>query len=212
MPRTLDDICLIGGVLIVSRYLSTDESIEAIKCLEKVWQFLCETDEDYYQWKWVIIAVHSTLQSFMVLALKGGNSLNVLTERAQRKWLEAYQKGECYPVEKLDLFMNLYQKVQTGKMDIYIHSKRFIPAPDVTSDVEKLNSLRNRFIHFLPGGWSLEIDGLPRICKNATSVVSFLFFESGNISFYDEGDEIKIQGLLEKIKDKLAYGAKAYIV
>jgi hypothetical protein len=175
----------------VSKYLRTDESTEAIKSLEKVWQFLGETDEDDYQWRWVIIAVHSTLQSFMVLALKGGNSLNVLTEKVQRLWLEAYHKGECYPVEKLDLFLNLYKKLQTSKIDIYIHSKRFIPTADVTSDVQKLNSLRNRFIHFLPGGWSLEIDGLPRICKNAMLVVTFLFFESGNICLYDECDEVK---------------------
>ena len=41
-------------------------------------------------------------------------------------------------------------------------------------DVTKLNSLRNDFIHFIPGGFSLEVSSLPRIVAHAVEAIKHL--------------------------------------
>jgi hypothetical protein len=59
-------------------WLRTDERKEAVNSLEKAYQFILEVHNDPYNWKWVIIAIHNATQAFMVLALQGPASLNVI--------------------------------------------------------------------------------------------------------------------------------------
>ncbi len=47
-----------------------DEYAEATTALEDVVVHLREAAEDAHQWKWVVTALHSALQSVLVLALR----------------------------------------------------------------------------------------------------------------------------------------------
>ena len=73
--------------------LQTDELKEAIKGLEMVERLLPDLLKDPYIWNWVIIALHVSLQGFMVAALKGSSGLAVLREDSAKKWLEAHRSG-----------------------------------------------------------------------------------------------------------------------
>lgn len=184
-------------------YLTTDERIESIKSLEKTIQFLKETDEDIYQWKWFLISLHNCLQAFMVLALKSSNSFNVMRPKHVNKWLDAYENDRDYPEVKLDFFNELFLKIQTDSMNIYSHSEIFTSNEEINESVKKLNNFRNNFIHFMPMSWSLEISGLSKLGLDIHSVLNFLVFESGNVYFYEEGQMRKVQEMLENLKEEL---------
>lgn len=89
------------------KWLRTDETLEAVSSLEMVANTLKNVENDWYQWKWAILALHNSLQGFMVLALRGSNGLNCLRDDIAEKWLIAYRSGGEYPQEKLDRFLNL---------------------------------------------------------------------------------------------------------
>lgn len=93
-------------------WLHADERKEAINSLEKTYQFLLEIHEDVYNWKWVIIALHNnSIQAFMVLALQGTTSLNVINK--PEKSLDAILNGKEYPKEYLLKFSELYKHIKS---------------------------------------------------------------------------------------------------
>jgi hypothetical protein len=162
-------------------WLQTDEYQEAVSAIEAAADFAERVTEDQYRWKWMLIAVHNAVQGFMVLALRRGNSLLALRDDVAAQWLKAYREHNPLPREKLDSFLNLYSKVKTPAAAGYVHSRPFVPGPSHDRSMKKLNELRNKFIHFVPKGWSLELAGLPTICMDCLSVAYFLHTDGGNI-------------------------------
>jgi hypothetical protein len=59
----------------MTHYLRTDEVEEAISAIEMVAESVAGVKADIYRWKWALIALHSAVQGFMVLALRGSNGL-----------------------------------------------------------------------------------------------------------------------------------------
>jgi hypothetical protein len=185
-------------------WLRTDETLEAVSALEMVATSLENVGNDWYQWKWAILALHNSLQGFMVLALRGGNGLNCLKDEIAEKWLRAYKTGGKYPKEKLDRFLNLYKKVKKPeRMKFYGHSKAFKPLGSQGESVKRLNRLRNEFVHFVPKGWSLEISGLPQIFFDCLNIIEFLGWECGNISFRDKAVNSRAKQALSDAKKTL---------
>lgn len=168
------------------RYLRTDEREEAVRSLEWAEQQARSIAEDPYQWKWVLIALHNAVQGFMVLALWNGNGLLTLRDKVAEKWLNAYNNGGPYPVEKLDEFLNLYKKVKDKDNFHIIGAWPFTPGATHDSSFTLLNSCRNEFIHFTPKGWSLELRGLPHICLDALDLIEFFGWESTSILWHKQ--------------------------
>lgn len=191
-------------------YLKTNELNESVKALEIVAYFLPKVISENYFWKWIIIALHNAVQGFMVCALKGSNGLNVLKDNVKDKWLDAY-RNNCgnYPIEILDTYLNLYKKTKGDMMVMYFISRKFIPQGQQGWSIKKLNFLRNKFIHFLPEGWFLEISGLPDIINDCISFIDFLSFESGNI-WMDQGRQGYVRGLIAGIKRDLVKIKESY--
>ncbi len=181
-------------------YLRTDDLTEAIKSLEMVEKLLPDLLHDLYVWKWVILALHSSLQGFMVAALKGSSGLAVLTDKSAEAWLKAHRAGSrTVPRQKLDSFPNLYKKIKTEKMLKYHGSKKFVSTEEQDWSVRKLNSLRNDFIHFRPMLLWIRKEGLPRITKECLSVIKFLAIDSGNVWFRKGYSPVKIGELIKGI-------------
>ena len=61
---------------------TTDEYAEATTALEEVVVHLRAVASDTHQWKWVVIALHSALQGFLVLALRGSANFDVMTKKS----------------------------------------------------------------------------------------------------------------------------------
>lgn len=186
------------------KWLRTDETLEAISALEMVALSLKRVQKDFYQWKWAILALHSSLQGFMVLALRGGSGLNCLKDDIAKEWLRAYRANEKLPKERLDTFLNLYKKIKNPvRMQFYIHSKPFKPSETHGYNVKSLNKIRNEFIHFVPKGWSLEVSGLPNIFHDCLNIIEFLGWECGNNIFYDDTFNSRAKIALSESKKEL---------
>jgi hypothetical protein len=194
-------------------WFRTNERNEAIKSLYKTYQFVLEVPKEDYNWKWVIIALHNSTQAFMVLALQGTSIFNVIKD--PKKLFDAIQNGTDYPEDKLLNFLSLYRDIKSQeKMKKSIDSRIYSGSNEVDDAIRTLNELRNKFIHFIPCGWSIELIMLPRICKQVLSVIEFLIFESGNIRFYDIDniEKEQLSDLVERIAAELDKIERKYVI
>jgi hypothetical protein len=166
-------------------YLHTDHWVDAVASLEAAQEFSSRITLDNRNWKWLLIALHSAVQGFMVLALEQGNAIRVMRDDIADKWLQAYKSDTPSPQDKMDFFFNLYEKVKSDQVCYYFGSKKFVPGPTHDYNVKKLNEIRNHFIHFFQTTWSIELAGLPRICVDCLDVAYFLGWESGTIIWHD---------------------------
>jgi hypothetical protein len=163
-------------------WLRTDSFRETVSALEAFADDLRRVDHDAYRWKWAILSLHSTLQGTMVLALQASHGLHALREKDAIRWLDAHACGGPYPTDlKLDDFLSLYNKIKSDLMLTYIHSSKFRPHGTQGASIKKLNRLRNQFVHFTPGVWLLEIDGLPAICNDCLDIADYLAWQSNNV-------------------------------
>lgn len=192
-------------------WLRTDETEESVSALEMLRDSLVKVNEDVYQWKWAVIAAHNALQGFMVLALRNGNNLAVMSEKAAGQWLEAYREEKPLPEERLDSFLNLYKKIQGEYMLTLVTAKKLNATPKQSRSTKKLNELRNEFIHFVPKGWSLEVSGLPEICLHVMEIIKFLGWESNNILWYKPALRAKAELLMSEINVVLKGIESAYL-
>lgn len=165
-------------------YLRTDEEFEAANAMQMAARFASNLAEDLHLWRWVIIALHNAAQGVMVLSLRHGNGLLALSDESYSAWMAAYEKNETPPPEKLDNYLNLYKKVKHKDWGQMSGNIRFVPAGTESGDLKRLNSLRNEFIHFTPKGWSLEVDGLPRIALATARLISFIALETTNVFWH----------------------------
>ncbi|MBE0658275.1 MAG: hypothetical protein IH602_11335 [Bryobacteraceae bacterium] len=167
-------------------YLQTDEELEVAHAMAMAANFARGVESDPHLWRWIILALHSAAQGAMVLSIRHGNGLLALSRTSYAEWMAAYEKNEPPPRERLDNSLDLYEKVKHRTTGTIGGNTRFVPRGFEGADIKRLNSLRNEFIHFTPRGWSLEIDGLPRICLSAGRLVSFLAIETTNVMWRDE--------------------------
>ena len=191
-------------------YLRTDEEAEAANAMQMAAHFAEELEGDPRLWRWVIIALHNAIQGAMVLSLRHGNGLLALTDECFKQWMEAHESQTPYPVEKLDSYLNLYKKVKHTKIGQIGGNQRFVAKGSEGKNIKRLNSLRNEFIHFTPKGWSLEIDGLPQICQDASRLVSFLGWETQNIFWYSEQSKAETLAAHERFSRAMQRLQKRY--
>lgn len=166
-------------------FIRTDEYVEAISALEAVADELGRVQDDPYRWKWVILALHSTVQGMMVLALKGTNGIGVLGPEEAERRLDAQDNGGRDPENmKMDSFLNLYEKIKDDDtMLMYVCSRKFTPQGTQERSIKALDRLRNQFVHFLPCAFSLMATGLPEMTRDCLNVAGFLAYESRNITW-----------------------------
>jgi hypothetical protein len=129
-----------------NEYLRTDHWTDAVVSLEAAQEFSARITLDEHQWKWALIAVHSSVQGFMALALEHGNGLLVLRDDIAAKWHKAHESGKPYPEEKMDYFLSLYEKVKSDVVCCYHGSKRFIA--EASHDYSMQNSMNYEMITF----------------------------------------------------------------
>lgn len=167
-------------------YLRTDEESEVANALRLAARLAAELEADPMLWRWIIIAIHNAAQGMMVLSLRHGNGFLALTDECFKATMEAHNNDSQHPPQKLDTYMNLYNKVKSPNTGQVGGNKRFVPSGTQGSSIKRLNSFRNEFSHFTPKGWSLELDGLPRICRDVASLISFLGWRTQNVFWHDD--------------------------
>jgi len=184
------------------RWLRTDERLEAINSLQMVFEQLPKVKDDYHNWKWVLIALHNATQGFMVIALRKGTNFDVIRDHHTRRYYEFITgEREPIPIILMDYFLNLYTKVKDAAlMQRWTNGQPFIPNGTHDASMARMNDERNDFIHFLPKGKSFGINLFPQMVQDCMDLIRFLSFDSGNIVWNEEEQEIQIQKLVEQIE------------
>lgn len=195
-----------------ARWLRTDEREEAVRSLEWAEAQARSIETDPYAWKWVLISMHNAAQGFMVLALWNGNGLLALRDKIAAKWIEAYTNGGQYPVEKLDEFLNLYEKVKNPNNFHTIESGPFSPGDSHDQSFKRLNSFRNEFIHFTPKGWALELSGLPRVCLDTLDLVEYFGWSSTAIIWHKRTHLVRAKRALKMLHQTMHKLEKKYAI
>ena len=158
-------------------WLATSERDDVIESLVELALSLRRARQQPASWKWAIIAAHSALQGALVVALSGSAGIGALTEKSAGEvldWVEKTRGGKPAkaPVERLADFMELVDRAQKGdglSMGQFGGRPLTLTAGEV-KDLGRLNGFRNRFVHFKPSAWRIELEGLPRIVGLADSL------------------------------------------
>ena len=138
------------------RYLTITGYTNALDYLERAVRFIREVTTDKAAWKWAIIALHGSLYGFAICACKGTDyhSVTNVTKRGDRR-LISFNRA-----------LRACQDPQ--RMSLTVMSRPLVLSADEQASIRKLQeSLRNRFEHYIPMVWHIEIHGMPTIAIHA---------------------------------------------
>ena len=114
----------------------------------------------------------------------------------KKRFLDAYESGTEIPgnLEMLN-FLGLYEKIKSDNAMLHYHelSKKFTLQGTQEQSIKDLNRIRNQFVHFIPGGLSLMLNGLPEMTIDCLDIARFLAWGSNNIGWQgkDNGDALR---------------------
>ncbi len=134
--------------------------------LEKALYFLSNVVHRPEDWKWVIICCHSALYGFVVHVASGSDDLSVvkITKNGNKRLISF---GEALKI----------CKSSEGARQALILTE------DEEESINILqNEFRNKFEHFNPCAWSIEVSGFPKDIKNIINVIKRVAID---INFYN---------------------------
>ncbi len=162
-------------------WLETTEIGELVSAIELSAELASGVPYDVMQWKWLILALHHALQGACVCALRGndGAGTAVLTPASARA-LRNRQKvaavrrraSQQQPAEELLPLATLYRRVGDPG---FVPGGHALPANAAwDAGVAKLVRLHQDLRNFIPGGFSLEVDGLPSLIRSCCDMIEHL--------------------------------------
>jgi len=192
-------------------WLRTNEIEEFIDALEHTARLAGLVRDNVRVWKWLIIALHSALQGACVCALRGHDTAGVtmLTKKSWKEvwhWLDVESRKNPrapQPSERLASLKELFARVRDPNL---------LPAPhtlyasaEAVDDIDRLNRLRNDFIHFVPRGLSLELSGMPRIVRHAADAIEHLAVAQPSFWHHlRQPDRDRIAAALTRLRGRIA--------
>ncbi|HSO12876.1 MAG TPA: hypothetical protein VLT51_10920, partial [Anaerolineales bacterium] len=181
-------------------WLHTDDKSDIIASLSMLLVALEQARGDITMWKWVVIATHGALQGAIACHLRGvGNNLLVAKQDDAEAWLRAHDQGTAHPKMMMDWFPNLYDKLKHTEIDGY----KFTPQGNQGRSIKKINEYRNDFVHFMVNGFSLEISGIPGMCKDCLDVINELDKHTLHVRWRDEAQRAAFRKLLDKCLESI---------
>lgn len=181
-------------------WLHTDDKSDIVSSLEMFSGALDKVADDLAAWKWAVIAIHSALQGAIACHLRAaGNNLLVAKPEDAELWLSAHDKDSALPEMKMDWFPSLYDKLKKFEIEGY----RFTPKDSQGGSINKINEYRNDFVHFMVNGFSLEVSGLPKMCKDCIDVISELDNHTLENRWHDDSQHAVFRSLLDLCSEKI---------
>ena len=171
-----------------NEYLETNEAIEFLDSLASLSYFLEHTQSEPKYWKWSFIALHMTIQSAMVLALRRTDGFGPLCEQKEKKYfeqLEATGEHQRLP-DYLIKFLQLYKKIKKEGKIQSAHGKPDISKGNEDQQMEFLNNVRNNYIHFTPKTWMLHVGTAPDLFLSLIEIPKYLVSQCRKFHWIDE--------------------------
>ena len=160
------------------RYLRLTEELNAFDFFEKTVLFLRETDKSDVAWKWVVIGLHGALYGFAVSACQGTDSSSVVEKDHLISFDEALKRCE---------------KGRAGNPLVLSLEER-----ESVRWLKKI--LRNRFEHYRPCRWSIELHGFPTLVLNCVRVIETLATETSRSVHLNREQRAQLKQLAEEAK------------
>jgi hypothetical protein len=190
-------------------WMQTDYRTEGVLALEMTVEQLRKVLDDPYRWKWVILAAHNALHSFLVAAISGSDLLGAMTEKYAAHWRERYERGvRPTMAERLADFPELLRRAEGLKG--YVDSSPLRPSDEERASAERLNRWRSDFIHYKPGSMSIEVSGFPKIIGDALSLAEHLALRSGHVFRGQDEFSERTEAALREAREFLEEIARGY--
>ncbi len=152
-----------------AHYIRTDEADDvagsvrhAVKCWDMV-------GNDEQAWKWLALALHSSLQGACVCHLTTtAQPVGAVTKKNAVEWLTYFEASRTTPgVEPPGTYLltlpELLKAVRRERSSGNGHENvRVLINDQELGWLKRFHSeIRNQFIHFKPQGWSIDVSGVP---------------------------------------------------
>ena len=172
-------------------YLQVTEETNALDYLEQAHHHVLETEKRTLAWKWVAITLHGALYGFAVCAVKGTDPARVTRMTTAGK-------------ERLIDFDTALRRAQEATwMRQYTHSTVLELTREQKLSIRFLkDTLRNKFAHYVPLAWSIELHGMPKIALDVLNVIEFLALDSGNVRL-ESGQRAQVKHLIGESRKTL---------
>jgi len=174
---------------IKARWLRLTEEINALDYLERAYYYICQVGKDTLAWKWIVIALHGALYGFAISACRQTNGENVTYKTKKGKdILIGFDKA-------LELCQspNWMHTTTLGRHLELSHSQK--------KSIDKLkNHFRNRFEHYIPMAWSIEVHGMPQVAIDALDVIHFLALDASPFVHLTQAQRKKVKYIIFRSK------------
>jgi len=188
-------------------FYRTDLKENAIDDLEKLSTFLELASRDKSYWKWVIIALHSSLYKFMLLVLKNPDCSGIWEEKDGVEKVKKEKVGLVWKIKLFDpdnwlvSFLKAFERIQNQtRVGRYVPGKPFVSDAKVNEAMKRLNTeLRNQFLHFKPKSWLIEISEIKKIIQTTLPIIRFIIFKNRIRILIEEKEQLAINNMLKKI-------------
>ena len=171
------------------KWLRFTEETNALDYLERAGEFIRLTETDQRAWKWAILSLHGALYGFAIVACKG-TSPDIVTRTTKR--------GRRYLLSLEEALRMCQDQTWMGTLE---GGQALSLSPSQSDSVRKVKAtLRNNFEHYTPGGWSIEIHGLPTIAMDILDVIRFLSVETFRYQNLKQRQRRKIRSIVFQSK------------
>lgn len=158
--------------------LHLTEELNALDFFEKAVAFLRETNASDIAWKWVVIGLHGAMYGFAVSACRGTDSSSVV-------------QGE-----HLISFDQALKRCESGRS-----GKPLVLSAEERESIRWLKKLlRNRFEHYRPCHWSIELHGFPTLALNCVRVIDTLATATSQWVHLERTERKRLRQLAEEAK------------
>jgi len=188
-------------------FYRTDLKENAIDDLEKLSKFLELAKQDKSYWKWVIIALHSSLYKFMLLVLKNPDCSGIWEEKDGVEKVKKEKVGLVWKIKLFEpdnllvSFLKAFERIQNQtRVGRYVPGKPFVSDAKVNEAMKRLNTeLRNQFLHFKPKSLLIEISEIKKIIQTTLPIIRFIIFKNRIRILIEEKEQLAINNMLKKI-------------
>ncbi|MCY4420681.1 MAG: hypothetical protein OXC42_05455 [Gammaproteobacteria bacterium] len=218
----------------MTRCIETDECLDVLASLEHCALSLRQAQQSDRAWKWVVLSLHSALQGAMVCHLSGTTEEGALTTKCVKEWFEWHEKdrrGEISRVQEgVDELgiptMRIARKEDNPPQDIVASASELFgrlscPSKRIESSCgaiiktterqqtafTRLHNLRNKFTHFSPKGWSIELEYIEETIEDILGVICLIQDDPWPFRDMAEESMSALYSTIEEIRSILAHRA-----
>lgn len=180
--------------------METDELTDAVFSLRLLSELLDKVESENLYWKWILIVLHNSLQSFMVAALQHSGRAAIAADKRKddkqvlKRW-EAFlscseerdrirEQNKPLVEPRQSDFLGLYENIKLLFGDArfsFLFLTQFRPTDEENQRIKLLNEFRNHFIHYRPGIKAEDILQYPRLVLNGLMLAEYIVSESESL-------------------------------